>query len=556
MLDHLLPAGTKSKHARKVSAPKVETKAVKKAVIASVPAPVVIQKQKIEVTETVISNKPSIASRALAIVADEVGLEASDLVPTATFADFGVDSLLSLNIASRFREELDLEVESTLFSDYPTVKELLGFLPGGKGTPQSTAASTATNTPSLENTSAATSTTDETECSTVADVPAGDESNVLATIKLTIAEEVGIPLEELTGTLAFSDVGLDSLLSLTVLGKLREVLDMELPGSIFQDNGTLDEVEAALGLKPKSVAAVPSTQVSATDSVTIKIDSPVTHTQVSATQFLSIKTVSHPPATSILLQGNAKTATKKFFLFPDGSGSATSYAPLPKISSDIVVYGLNCPYMRNPSAMKCSLEDLTPSYLSEIRRRQPHGPYYFGGWSAGGIAAFDAAQALDRDGETVSKLVLIDTPFPIGLEKLPPRLYDFFNTIGLFGSGEKAPPSWLLPHFLAFIDALDRYRVQPYGNAKNAPETHILWARDGVCKRESDPRPVMREDDPREMKWLLNNRTETDFSGEGWEGLLGRGKVRTSVMDDANHFTMMEGRKVVELAEFVASALA
>lgn len=325
--------------------------------------------------------------------------------------------------------------------------------------------------------------------------------------------------------------GLDSLLSLTVLAKLREVLDMEFDGSIFAENDTLDEVQAALGLKPKAAM------------VHIPTVRPVSS---------QIKKISHPPATSMLLQGNPKTATQILFLFPDGSGSATSYAPLPKISSDLVVYGLNCPYMKTPHLMTCSLSDLTPSYITEIRRRQPHGPYSFGGWSAGGICAFDAAQQLDHLGETVERLILIDSPFPIGLEKLPPRLYDFFTSIGMFGSGSKAPPSWLLPHFLAFVDSLDLYRAKPYTSTK-APKTHIIWAEDGVCGDASKPRPQMRDDDPKEMKWLLNNRT--DFSANGWDGLLNGAEVEVTRMKGANHFTMMEGQKVVELATFIKKAM-
>ena len=112
--------------------------------------------------------------------------------------------------------------------------------------------------------------------------------------------------------------------------------------------------------------------------------------------------------------------------------------------------------------MKCSFEAVTPCYLQEIRRRQPDGPYYLGGWSAGGVCAFDAAHELDRVSEKVERLILIDSPFPIGLEKLPPRLYGFFKDVGLFGEGDKPPPPWLLPHFFAFVDSLDLYRAKPF----------------------------------------------------------------------------------------------
>jgi naphtho-gamma-pyrone polyketide synthase len=63
----------------------------------------------------------------------------------------------------------------------------------------------------------------------------------------------------------------------------------------------------------------------------------------------------------------------------------------------------------------------------------------------------------------------------------------------------------------------------------------------------------MRNDDPKEMKWLLNNRT--DFGPNGWDRLLGGGKVVVETMNDANHFTMMEGQKVQELASFIRRAM-
>ena len=141
-------------------------------------------------------------------------------------------------------------------------------------------------------------------------------------------------------------------------------------------------------------------------------------------------------------------------------------------------------------------------------------------------------------------------------KKLPTRLYDFFNSINLFGQGGAPPPSWLLPHFLAFIDALDTYKAKPFQG--EAPKVHVIWAEDGVCKDGSIPRPEERADDPREMKWLLNNRTGAALGPNGWDTLVGAGKVNISSMKNANHFSMMDvpSGKARELSQFIAGALA
>ena len=51
-------------------------------------------------------------------------------------------------------------------------------------------------------------------------------------------------------------------------------------------------------------------------------------------------------------------------------------------------------------------------YVREIRKIQPKGPYYLGGYSLGGEIAFEMAQQLSCQGEHVNLLVLFDTRNP------------------------------------------------------------------------------------------------------------------------------------------------
>jgi thioesterase domain-containing protein len=55
-------------------------------------------------------------------------------------------------------------------------------------------------------------------------------------------------------------------------------------------------------------------------------------------------------------------------------------------------------------------------FVGDIRKIQPHGPYYLGGFSAGGVAAFEVARQLTLVGERVALLVLLDS-FNPALEK-------------------------------------------------------------------------------------------------------------------------------------------
>jgi amino acid adenylation domain-containing protein len=51
-------------------------------------------------------------------------------------------------------------------------------------------------------------------------------------------------------------------------------------------------------------------------------------------------------------------------------------------------------------------------FAKDIRQRQPHGPYYLGGFSAGGIPAYEVAQMLSAEGEPVALLALLDSLSP------------------------------------------------------------------------------------------------------------------------------------------------
>jgi thioesterase domain-containing protein len=51
-------------------------------------------------------------------------------------------------------------------------------------------------------------------------------------------------------------------------------------------------------------------------------------------------------------------------------------------------------------------------YVEHLRAVQPLGPYHLGGWSLGGVVAFEMARQLTADGADVSMLALIDSPSP------------------------------------------------------------------------------------------------------------------------------------------------
>ncbi|PVH92617.1 ketoacyl-synt-domain-containing protein [Periconia macrospinosa] len=493
-------------------------------------------------------SQPNKAAGIMKIIVEEAQINEGELDLDAEFNDLGVDSLLSLTIVGRLQDELGIEMPTSAFMEHPTIKAFIIYA-GGEDSISSSSAQSASSTPIL------TELKDEehyfTDATSVSEGSVDSNIDIVAIIQGIISEETGTNIDEISVSTPLAELGVDSLLGLTIMGRLSEEVDKQLPASLFVESETLEDVEAALsnaGLVSKTKKSKFEIKRPQKAQLTTK-----TVTESVTVSEASLDPSASPHATSVLLQGSSKQAKKILFLFPDGAGSATSYHALADVSPDVVVYGLNCPWLKTPQDLKCSLEHYVAKFLIEVQRRQPQGPYHFGGVSAGGILAYEAAQQLEDVGQKVDTLILLDTPNPVGLENPNSRLYDFLDSLGMFGMGAKQAPKWLRPHFDAFLALLDAYEVRKFGGS-SPPTTHIIYARDGMCKHESDPRPEILPNDPREMLWLLNNRT--DFTGAGWNSLLGKADLHVSVLDDVNHYTIMQpGPQMQELSKRIACAL-
>jgi thioesterase domain-containing protein len=58
------------------------------------------------------------------------------------------------------------------------------------------------------------------------------------------------------------------------------------------------------------------------------------------------------------------------------------------------------------------IDEMAAEYVEALRAAQSRGPYHLGGWSFGGLVAYEMAQQLHEQGEAVASLVLIDSWTP------------------------------------------------------------------------------------------------------------------------------------------------
>ncbi|HEV7857249.1 MAG TPA: amino acid adenylation domain-containing protein [Pyrinomonadaceae bacterium] len=98
-----------------------------------------------------------------------------------------------------------------------------------------------------------------------------------------------------------------------------------------------------------------------------------------------------------------------FFIHPIGGG-VVCYAYLARhLGAEQPVYALQSLEKDDPHTQ---VETMAASYILTMREVQPQGPYLLGGWSFGAYVAFEMASQLQRAGEEVKLLAILDNGAP------------------------------------------------------------------------------------------------------------------------------------------------
>jgi amino acid adenylation domain-containing protein len=107
-----------------------------------------------------------------------------------------------------------------------------------------------------------------------------------------------------------------------------------------------------------------------------------------------------------------------FFCVHALGGNVLEYYDLSRhLGDDQPFYGLQSQGLDGKRQPHTRVEDMAAHYIKEMRELQPEGPYFIGGRSLGGMVAFEMAQQLKAQGQTIGLLALLDT-YPSGYAKL------------------------------------------------------------------------------------------------------------------------------------------
>jgi amino acid adenylation domain-containing protein len=176
----------------------------------------------------------------------------------------------------------------------------------------------------------------------------------------------------------FFNLGGHSLAAVRLMSQLRETFGRELPLSILFQNGTIEQLASVLREQPILLPESP---------------------------LVGIKTSGRRPP---------------FFCVHPIGGNVLCYSTLAQhLGPDQPFYGLQAMNLTRETATPARLEESAARYVEAMREVQPRGPYFLGGWSLGGVLAFEIARQLHEQGQHTALLALMDSWAP--LEENKPR---------------------------------------------------------------------------------------------------------------------------------------
>jgi thioesterase domain-containing protein/acyl carrier protein len=224
-----------------------------------------------------------------------------------------------------------------------------------------------------------------------------------------VARVLGIAPDKLEDDRSFANLGLDSLMAIELITRLETGLQISIPAMMIWQHPSVAQL---------------------TDHIAQKLDMTVdTRTpsrpdrESDAPRHPSVEQMEAEPETPLaglpavpdwsvgpLVEIQAHGGERPFFCVTAGYGDLFMFSGLAsRIGREVPFYLLQPP-QRNGAMAFPDVETLTACFIREIRAIQPEGPYRIGGYSAGGLSAFEVAQQLQRHGHAVEHLILMDVP--------------------------------------------------------------------------------------------------------------------------------------------------
>jgi amino acid adenylation domain-containing protein len=192
----------------------------------------------------------------------------------------------------------------------------------------------------------------------------------------------------------FFELGGDSLVAVQIITKLRKTLDENIPLATFLQAPTIKQLAALLDRSTDLSGDRPADLLSWSSVVPIQP------------------------------QGNKPPL---FCVHPLGGNVFDYFVLSQHLGLDQPFYGLQSLGLDGQEKPLQRVEDMASHYIQEIRAMQPTGPYFLSGYSFGAMIAFEMAQQLLEQGQSIGLLAFLDGSSPLATTTRPSLL----KTLGI-----------------------------------------------------------------------------------------------------------------------------
>jgi amino acid adenylation domain-containing protein len=196
-----------------------------------------------------------------------------------------------------------------------------------------------------------------------------------------------------------------------------------------------------------------------------------------------------PPSCLVKVTGSGEQ--RPFFCVHPGGGELYELRYLRQELGERPVYALMPIGWNGEAEPLASIEEMAAQYIREIRHAQPHGSYLLGGYSLGGVIAYEIAQQLVAMGEQVSFLGLFESWPVVDVVCLPEDAYEYGSTVAaveLFKqTGRVAMPAQELLYLKSMSHAIPGLE-----EIERDLKTRQVYDFEGLCKELEDMRPRLQ----------------------------------------------------------------
>ncbi len=247
-----------------------------------------------------------------------------------------------------------------------------------------------------------------------------------------------------------------------------------------------------------------------------------------------------------------------FFCVHAIGGSVFSYGELARsLGPSQAFYGVQSPALEG-GPLLTEVPAMAAEYLKEVEAAAPNGPVLLGGWSFGGVVAFEMARQLRSRGREVPLVILLDSYAPSGADLLADRsdadlLRPFLrDQAGVQGRGAEWLDEMPMAGEEAVLRMLEQARVAGVlrADVKSEKVERLLGVYKANLRALSSYQPQRYDG---RILLFRSEGAESRHAANGWEGLAGEPIETQSVSGD--HYTMLASPHAVQLANLLAGCI-